>query len=313
MHPVTVIVPNYNHAAFLGERLRSIQQQTFQDFELIFLDDASSDNSLKIAEAFAQKFPMRIVVNAVNSGTPFAQWNKGVELASGELVWIAESDDVSDPRFLEKMVSTLREHPDAVLAYASSRRMDASGAIGLRVEDRYRSLHPEQWDRDFKGDGPETCRRYLCHSNIIANASAVVFRRGVYQALGGADATFRYCGDWELWTRFLANASYAYVAEPLNFHRRHMDPIRSSPQLERDMQEIIRIWEGLRRFPGLDAEQRESSARIITAKTVSKVRQRRLDYSAALRLLRRLRGGWVPGLGNFAMESLRQFRKTGWR
>ena len=98
-----VIVPNYNHARFLRQRLDSILAQTFQDFELILLDDCSTDESRTILEEYARDPRVRLDFNEVNSGSPFKQWNKGVRFARGKYVWIAESDDYADPRLLEAL------------------------------------------------------------------------------------------------------------------------------------------------------------------------------------------------------------------
>ena len=104
---VSIIVPNYNHAAFLGERLRSILSQTFQNFELIVLDDASSDDSLAVIREQLQDHPHQLFCNAVNSGQPCSQWLSGIKKASGRYIWIAESDDTCSPLFLERMVAHL--------------------------------------------------------------------------------------------------------------------------------------------------------------------------------------------------------------
>src|SRR5215469_14819662 len=91
---VSIVVPNYNHARFLPQRLDSILGQTFQDFELILLDDSSTDDSRSILLEYGRRDPrVRIEFNEVNSRNPFKQWNKGVGLAHGQYVWIAESDD----------------------------------------------------------------------------------------------------------------------------------------------------------------------------------------------------------------------------
>ena len=100
MPTVSVVVPNYNHGRFLPQRIDSILGQTFQDFELILLDDCSTDNSRMILSSYAGDPRVRIEFNSANSGSPFKQWNKGVRLARGEYVWIAESDDYAEPRFL---------------------------------------------------------------------------------------------------------------------------------------------------------------------------------------------------------------------
>src|ERR1700712_406276 len=95
---VSVIVPNYNHMLYLKQRIDSILAQTYRDFEVILLDDASVDGSVKILEHYRYNLKVKhIVLNTQNSGSTFAQWEKGLQLAQGDWVWIAESDDYADP------------------------------------------------------------------------------------------------------------------------------------------------------------------------------------------------------------------------
>ncbi|MFM7595916.1 MAG: glycosyltransferase family 2 protein [Flavobacteriales bacterium] len=95
---VSVIIPNYNHAPFLKERIDSVLNQSYSHVEVILLDDCSSDNSREIIEEYRRNEKVKhIVYNQKNSGNTFIQWQKGVELALGEWVWIAESDDRAHP------------------------------------------------------------------------------------------------------------------------------------------------------------------------------------------------------------------------
>jgi len=94
---VSVIIPNYNYESYLKQRIETVLNQTYQNFEVIILDDHSSDNSRDIIETFRQNEKVtHIVYNQINSGSPFIQWVKGIELAIGKYIWIAESDDYSD-------------------------------------------------------------------------------------------------------------------------------------------------------------------------------------------------------------------------
>jgi glycosyltransferase involved in cell wall biosynthesis len=108
---VSVIVPNYNHARYLRQRIDSVLGQTYRDFEVILLDDCSTDESRSIISEYENHPKVRIELNDKNSGSPFKQWNKGVRLAHGKYVWIAESDDYADERLLERLVSMLEEGP----------------------------------------------------------------------------------------------------------------------------------------------------------------------------------------------------------
>ena len=96
MPKVSIIIPNYNHATFLERRIEGVLNQSYKDWELIILDDASTDDSRSIIERFAQKHPpIQTVFNQKNSGGPFPQWNRGAEMAKGDYLWFAESDDKS--------------------------------------------------------------------------------------------------------------------------------------------------------------------------------------------------------------------------
>lgn len=129
MTRVSVIGPNYNHARFLRQRLDSILAQTFQDFELILLDDCSTDESRSIISEYAKNPQVRTEFNDANSGSPFKQWNKGVRLAQGDYVWIAESDDYAENLFLERLVGILDGDKEVTFAYCRSREVSDQGQL----------------------------------------------------------------------------------------------------------------------------------------------------------------------------------------
>ncbi|MCB9276524.1 MAG: glycosyltransferase family 2 protein [Lewinellaceae bacterium] len=115
---------------FLRERLYSIINQTFQDLELIILDDASTDQSLEILAEYKNHPKVKhFIENPVNSGSPFIQWKKGIELAQGEYIWIAESDDYADLRFLEEAVPIFMEHAETGIVCVHSTLVNDQGKI----------------------------------------------------------------------------------------------------------------------------------------------------------------------------------------
>ena len=98
-HPVevSVIIPNYNYARFLQQRIESVLAQTYTDYEIILLDDASTDDSVSILNHYsANPRVTHLEINSVNTGSPFAQWQKGISLSRGKYIWIAESDDAAE-------------------------------------------------------------------------------------------------------------------------------------------------------------------------------------------------------------------------
>ena len=224
---VSVIVPSYNHARYLRERVESILGQTYQDFELILLDDCSMDESREILRSYASDPRVRMEFNEENSGTPFAQWNKGVRMARGKYVWIAESDDYADPGFLQRMVPLLEADAGVSFAYCRSRSVGASDEP-LGFADAYlEGVDHQHWKQDFVSDGAEECRRFFVHDNPVPNASAAVFRRAAYDKVGGADEGLRLCGDYKLWAAMALEGQISYTAEPLNYHRTHAGSVRA--------------------------------------------------------------------------------------
>jgi len=237
MPRVSVITPNYNHARYLHRRLESISRQTFRDFELIILDNASTDSSREVIESFTGDPRVRAIFNRRNNGSTFRQWNLGLSHARGDYVWFAESDDYADPSLLETLVDRLDRHPSVGLACCQSWVVDERDRI-LRnhkelqtiYDDRLRhhpDYDPGHWDRDYINDGRHECLVYLFHLNTIPNASAVLLRRSLLERIGGAPTDMLICGDWLTYARVLMMSDIAFVSTPLNYFRQHQGTVRS--------------------------------------------------------------------------------------
>jgi glycosyltransferase involved in cell wall biosynthesis len=229
MPAVSVIVPNYNHARFLRRRIDTILGQTFLDFELILLDDCSTDQSRTILREYASDPRVRLEFNEVNSGSTYKQWNKGARLAKGKYVWIAESDDYADERLLERLVEILEGDERIAFAFCRSWRVTEDDQL-KGFEDTYLQCHyqgPHGWDADFCVEGQQECRSNFLFVNPVPNASAVVFRRAIYERVGGADESMILCGDWKLWAAMALADRMAYVSVPLNYYRLHDATLRN--------------------------------------------------------------------------------------
>src|ERR1039458_5816296 len=207
---VSVIVPNYNHARFLPQRLDSILAQTYKDYELIVWDDASSDNSREVLENYAAKNSMRLVFNEKNSGNPFIQWRKGAELACGEYLWIAESDDYADPQLLETLVARLQQNPKVGLAYCQSFSVDEDGRILGTLEYWTQELDGGRWKQDYMNSGVDEVACYLVRRNTIPNASGVLVKRDIFLEAVQLAENLRLTGDWWTWSRVLFHVDVAY-------------------------------------------------------------------------------------------------------
>lgn len=220
---VSVVIPNYNYARYLKQRFDSILEQTFQDFEIIFLDDASTDDSVAIVRDFIGDRPVRFEVSAANSGNPFVQWNRGVRLSRGEFVWIAEADDFCESQFLESLLQIMRRHPEVGLCYCNTVPVDSEGSvIDAGFYQRYVSdLDENRWHDGFVANGRMEVAHYLSRKNTITNVSGVLFRREAFIHAGYAQEGLKMCGDWLTYCHVLNHSDIAYVNQPLNFHRQH--------------------------------------------------------------------------------------------
>lgn len=220
---VSVIVPNYMHADYLDQRLQSIANQSFEDFEVILLDDASTDDSAKILTSWAAKDArFRFIPNDSNSGSTFSQWNLGVSHAKGEYLWIAESDDWADPTLLEKLVPLMDKHHGVAIAFGQSMLVNAQGDLMHSFDVNYRYIFKhDRWTRPYLNDGRDEIRNYMMLHNIVPNASGALLRKSMYDAIGGADPSWKLNGDWMFYIRMLEVGDIAYTPEVLNYFRLH--------------------------------------------------------------------------------------------
>lgn len=228
MPKVSVIIPNFNHARFLEKRIRSVLDQTFQDFEVIFLDDASTDNSPEVFSQFKGDPRIRAIFNETNSGNVFKQWNKGFKEAAGEYVWIAESDDYADAIFLETLVARLDDNPVAGIAYCQSWVVDEHGDKKLIIEHNREHIDANRWKNNFTNNGRDECANYFIFGCMINNASSALVRRSVVEKIGYADEDWRIAGDWVFWVKMLLASDIEFVAQPLNYWRQHSGTVRNS-------------------------------------------------------------------------------------
>lgn len=250
---VSVVVPNYNYERYLEGRIESILNQTFQDFELILLDDASTDGSVAVMERYRNDPRVSLIeVNATNTGSPFKQWLKGLQLARGKYIWIAEADDSAKPEFLETCVRWAEKEDNVAVCYVGSILFDGEG----REEGR----DVNHWGRRARNeaacfDGKHFAARNLYWKDYIINASGVLFRREY--ALRLADLHFvnmRYCGDWLFWFEMAMQGKVVEVYRELNYFRQHATKVtatsRSTGGGLRESLDIIHWMEG--RLPNLD-------------------------------------------------------------
>ena len=222
---VTVIVPNYNHAGFLKQRLESIYNQTYRNFDVILLDDSSSDWSREILRDYAITYGdnTTLCFNDKNSGRVFDQWEKGFEMADGDLVWIAESDDFCETTFLEKLVPLFADET-VQLAYARSVFVDGYGnATAFTFHNYVCDVDKDKWQSDYIVTSHSEVATALGLKNTIPNVSSAVFRRPVSCALLDDEnwRNLKICGDWIFYLHIIRGGKIAFTNSTVNYYRFH--------------------------------------------------------------------------------------------
>ena len=223
---VSVIVPVYNHEEFLKERIESILNQSFRDFEIIILDDASTDNSYDIAKSYEWHPAVEVIGNKNNSGSPFLQWQKGINLAKGKYIWLAEGDDKAENSFLETLLPAFNDD-EVKIAYCASHRIDDTGEIFEKHylnAGHYDNLcYPKsRWENDYISNGLSEVKNALAIRNTLPNASATLIQADAIKNIDfNKCATFKTAGDWFAYLSILNEGKISYIASHLNYHRVH--------------------------------------------------------------------------------------------
>jgi len=225
MSQVSIIIPNYNHAKYLSQRLESVYDQTYQDFEVILLDDCSNDASVAILNTYA-KHPKtsHVVFNDKNSGSTFKQWEKGLALAKGEFIWIAESDDVADLSFLENLLSLFNKDENIGIVYSNSNVINEKEEITYTISNKPKIPNKNKW---CFYNGMAFIKQYMLGGNMIPNASACLIKKEALQQVDLSNNPFKLSGDWLVYSLILSQYNLVFLDKPLNYFRFHSNNVRS--------------------------------------------------------------------------------------
>jgi glycosyltransferase involved in cell wall biosynthesis len=220
MAKVSVIIPNYNHVDYLKGRIDSVLNQTYTDFEVLLLDDCSSDRSKEILLSYKDHPKVsQVVLNDKNSGSPFEQWSIGFELAAGDFIWIAESDDWCEPTLLETLVKPLLEDETIVLSFCQSLLVTDEGDIIYKTESR--KIEQSLKGRDFVA----SC---MFGDTILVNAGMAVFRKLSLVNINHHYTSMKSAGDWMFWVNISITGNVFISGKYLNYFRRHTNTVSSN-------------------------------------------------------------------------------------
>lgn len=248
---VSVIIPSFNHGPYIGQRIDTVLAQTYENIEVFILDDCSTDDSRAIIAKY-QGHPRvtEIVFNEQNTGNTFIQWERGIMKAKGEYVWIAESDDYTDPTFLEKVVGKMVANPGSALGFSRSTFVNQHGD-----EIPFNLDVPRLYKHDGVYDGITFGIERMVRMNRLYNASMIVFRRDCFTRVDPLYKKLRRSGDWAFWACVCTMGKVVEVPERLNYFRQHTNKVSFSGSQEEGFIETLEICRLVMRIYHLSSYQ----------------------------------------------------------
>ena len=271
MKTISVIIPNYNNAHYLGRAIQSVLDQTFTDYEIIVVDDGSTDNSRDVVSAFGDK--VRYIWQE-NKGLGGAR-NTGILASNAEFVGLLDADDEWMLAYLEKMIALTRRFPDAVVYYSSARGMDNHGKDIPLVFGR-------------KASSQDIYQRLLRANFIIP--STVIMRRPVIVNMGLFEQNNREihgCEDWDLWLRLSPHYQIVGTSESLVRYRLHENTFSANPNhMQRAVRAVVEKNFGVEngRYEDWSAQRRRAFGGVYRYHVLTSIKKQR-DWIAGSKYL----------------------------
>ena len=218
---VSVIIPTYNSARYLGEAVDSVLAQTFPDFEVLVIDDGSSDETETMMRRYRP--PVRYI-RQKNSGVALAR-NRGISESHGRYVAFLDADDTWLAHKLEKQIEALAGASGAGFCYSAFTVVDSD----LKPVSVSRSKRQASALEDL-----------LLRGNVVGSVCTVLCERALFDTLGGFDPALSQCADWDMWVRMAAHTEFTYVDDPLVTYRHHGGMMsRNAALLESDSLRVL--------------------------------------------------------------------------
>jgi glycosyltransferase involved in cell wall biosynthesis len=238
---VSVVIPSYNHGRFIEQTVDSVLGSSFPDFELVIVDDGSTDDTLDVLKPY--RADPRVRIRTQENRGAHAALNVGLSLVKGELVLILNSDDVFHRERIKKAVDRFRADPFAVVVSSWLQVVDADGNE-LGVKQGYRNMPP--WPPAT--DGPllsalGDTELALLETNFVSTTSNVAFRRTLLDGGGGDFMPLRFTHDWDFLLSAASQGAVSLIEEPLIQYRVHGDnTIKEGERLAKGEMRFEVMW-----------------------------------------------------------------------
>lgn len=243
---VSVVIPNYNYERFLFQRLYSVLNQRYKINEIIILDDCSKDNSRELINNIVSELSNYIDIkkeyNSQNSGSAFKQWEKGMNIAKSDYVWIAEADDYCDKRMLKNLVKPILKNKNIMISYCDTAFIDVNGTIIVKsIVPEIDIMKTGHWNNSYINEGSEEFKNYSFLNCTIANVSSCIIKKENYSEEFKLSGEFKQAGDWLFYVNIMHKGFISYCNKTYNYYRLHGNNVSSVTKKQDHLNELIRI------------------------------------------------------------------------
>lgn len=238
---ISIIFTSYNHKEFLIEALEGLLNQTFRDFELIVVDDCSTDGSQELLKKYAIDPRVKLNLLNKNTGSYVHSSNLGASKAVADYIIFAQCDDFAEKTQLESLFNVIIRNPNVGVVYSSSNMIDKNGKnIGCDFDVREKKFRM-QCANDALISRTQMSE-YFLYSCVIPNLSAALIRRSLFEKIGGLSSEYLVLADWDFWLKMTLECDFFYLRKPLNSFRQHDTTIRKSIKLKRQINEVFEMY-----------------------------------------------------------------------
>ena len=244
MPEVSVIIPAYNSARYVTDAVDSVLAQTFKDFEVLVIDDGSTDDTESVMRRYGSQVRY---IRQQNGGVSVAR-NRGIRESRGRYVAFLDADDTWYAHKLERQLAAIEKQADYRVCYSAFTVVDSDlMPLGITRSDRSASALDD----------------LLTRGNVVGSICTVICERSLLTEAGDFDSALSQCADWDMWVRLAAITDFLYLDEPLVTYRQHNSNMsRSAPLLEHDSLLVLKKGFGRENLPAsLRARRRAALAR----------------------------------------------------
>lgn len=238
---LSIVFTSYNHKEFLRQAVDSLLAQTYRNFELIIIDDCSTDGSQQILLEYENVANVKLFLREKNSGSYVKASNFGAAQAKGKYLLFAQCDDFAEPEQIQQLMNAFNLHQTIGVSFCRSTLVNESGKV---IGDDF-SIRESSFRALCKTDTVITgkqIRTFFSKSCVIPNLSAAVIKHELYLKSGGLSEQYLVAADWAFWLRLSELCDFYYTAKPLNNFRQHKTTIRSTIKIKKQIVEIYQLF-----------------------------------------------------------------------